>query len=262
MNLALSDPVAGALLGPAIAGVLFTPVILYATLRQTGVAFSAGLSWQLLKFSAPLVPAALAMFIVHFSDRYILREFGTLEAVGLYAVAYKFGMLVSTLVGQPFSLIWGNRLHSYYWHENRDALYNETLSGLTFALCLVALGISLFIEPVLALMTPEQRSLEEASADLGAGPVATFFLVVLPQIRPGIVTGSIFAFISSWINVELSIFNATADLTTIPVKLFNYVQYTIDPTVAAVSAATILAAVAAIAVLDMAIGLDVLSERD
>mgnify|MGYP001094743680 CR=1 FL=1 len=146
----------GALLGPAIAGVLFTPVILYATLRQTGVAFSAGLSWQLLKFSAPLVPAALAMFIVHFSDRYILREFGTLEAVGLYAVAYKFGMLVSTLVGQPFSLIWGNRLHSYYWHENRDALYNETLSGLTFALCLVALGISLFIEPVLALMTPPE----------------------------------------------------------------------------------------------------------
>lgn len=85
--------------------------------------------------------------------------------------------------------------------------------------------------------------------------------MVLPQIRPGIVTGSIFAFISSWINVELSIFNTTADLNTIPVKLFNYVQYTIDPTIAAVSGATIVAAVVAIVILDLTVGLDMLSER-
>ena len=90
------------------------------------------------------------------------------------------------------------------------------------------------LRATLGLLTPEQRALEEASADLGASPWTTFFLVTLPQIRPGIVTGSIFAFISSWINVELSIFNTTADLNTIPVKLFNYVQYTIDPTIAAV----------------------------
>ena len=85
--------------------------------------------------------------------------------------------------------------------------------------------------------------------------------MVLPQIRPGIVTGSIFAFISSWINVELSIFNTTADLNTIPVKLFNYVQYTIDPTIAAVSGATIVVAVIAIVILDLTVGLDMLSER-
>ena len=78
--------------------------------------------------------------------------------------------------------------------------------------------------------------------------------MTLPQIRPGIVTGSIFAFISSWINVELSIFNTTADLNTIPVKLFNYVQYTIDPTIAAVSGATIAAAVIAIVILDLTVG--------
>nr|WP_317921604.1 hypothetical protein [Cupriavidus sp. TA19] len=45
-------------------------------------------------------------------------------------------------------------------------------------------------------MTPEQKALEEASADLGANPWTTFVLVTLPQIRAGIVTGSIFAFIS------------------------------------------------------------------
>ena len=58
------------------------------------------------------------------------------------------------------------------------------------------------LRATLGLLTPEQRALEEASADLGASPWTTFFLVTLPQIRPGIVTGSIFAFISSWINVS------------------------------------------------------------
>ena len=92
--------------------------------------------------------------------------------------------------------------------------------------------------------------------------MTTFFLITLPQIRSGIVSGAIFAFISSWINVELSIFNTTADLTTIPVKLFNYVQYTIDPTIAAVSSITIFVAAAVIVVLDLTLGLDVLAERD
>ena len=137
--------------------------------------------------------------------------------------------------------------------------------GLTRSFLALLIGHTVIITPfvlrsVMTLMTPEQRSLEEASADLGAGPWSTFFLVVLPQIRPGIITGAIFAFISSFINVELSIFNTTADLNTIPVKLFNYVQYTIDPTIAAVSAATILAAVVAIVILDLTVGLDMLAE--
>ena len=116
------------------------------------------------------------------------------------------------------------------------------------------------LRSVLPLLTPEQRALEEASMDLGATPVATFFLVVLPQIRGGLVSGGLLAFISSWINVELSIFNTTAALNTIPVKMFNYVQYTIDPSIAAVSAITIVVAALVIIVLDLLIGLDMLSE--
>lgn len=138
--------------------------------------------------------------------------------------------------------------------------------GLTRSFLSLLIGHTIIVAPfvlrsVLSMMTPEQRALEEASSDLGANPWTTFFLVILPRIRPGIVTGSIFAFISSWINVELSIFNTTADLNTIPVKLFNYVQYTIDPTIAAVSGATILVAVVAIVILDLTIGLDMLSDR-
>ena len=51
-------------------------------------------------------------------------------------------------------------------------------------------------------------------------------------------------------------------LVAIPVKLFNYVQYTIDPTIAAVSGATIVVAIVAITILDLTIGLDMLSDRE
>jgi putative spermidine/putrescine transport system permease protein len=138
--------------------------------------------------------------------------------------------------------------------------------GLTRSFSALLVGHVVIVTPfvlraVLPQLTEEQRSLEEASSDLGAAPVMTFFQITLPLIRSGIISGAIFAFISSWINDELSIFNTTAELTTIPVKLFNYVQYTIDPTIAAVSSITILVAAIVIVVLDLTLGLDVLSER-
>ena len=115
------------------------------------------------------------------------------------------------------------------------------------------------LRTLLPLFSQEQLSQEEASRDLGASAWSTFFLVTLPQIRAGLVSGGIFAFITSFINVELSIFNTTSTLNTIPVQLFNYVQYSVDPSIAAVSSLTILAAAIAIILIDWLIGLDFLS---
>lgn len=117
------------------------------------------------------------------------------------------------------------------------------------------------LRTVLPLLSREQQALEEASRDLGANAPTTFFLITLPQIRSGLAVGAIFAFITSFINVELSIFNTTASLNTVPVQLFNYVQYSVDPSIAAVSSVTIIAAVVAIVVIDMTIGLDFLSDK-
>lgn len=112
------------------------------------------------------------------------------------------------------------------------------------------------IRTVLPALGGAQRSMEEASQDLGAGAVATFFLVTLPQIKPHVVAGAFFAFIVSWINVELSIFNTKTGLETLPVKVFNYVQYTIDPMIAAVAASTIFVAIVVVAIVDASVGLD------
>lgn len=118
------------------------------------------------------------------------------------------------------------------------------------------------LRTVLPLLSHEQQTLEEASRDLGANAATTFALVTLPMIRPGLISGAIFAFITSFINVELSIFNTTATLNTIPVQLFNYVQYSVDPSIAAVAAVTIVAAALAIILIDLTIGLDFLAEND
>ena len=108
----------------------------------------------------------------------------------------------------------------------------------------------------LAALAGFDRSIEEAAQDLGASRLQTFFLVTLPTIKPGLIAGALFAVIISWINVELSIFNTTASLLPIPVKLFNYIQYSVDPMIAAVSATTIYVAILVVIAIDLIVGID------
>lgn len=111
------------------------------------------------------------------------------------------------------------------------------------------------------VLTRDHLDFERASADLGASPWITFRKITLPLIKPGLISGAIFGFITSWINVELSMFNTTAALNTIPVQLFNYVQYSVDPSIAAVSAITIFISIVVITLVDFLVGLDVFSNK-
>jgi putative spermidine/putrescine transport system permease protein len=115
------------------------------------------------------------------------------------------------------------------------------------------------LRSVLPQITPHTLVLEDAAADLGAGQIQRFFLITYPQIRSGIFSGAILAFISSWINVEISIFNTSSTMTTIPVKLFNYAQYTIDPILAAVSSITILISAVLVILIEITVGMNLLS---
>ena len=116
--------------------------------------------------------------------------------------------------------------------------------------------IPYIVRTTLASLVGFDLSLEEAARDLGDSAVGAFFRVTLPLIKPGVIAGALFAVIISWINVELSMFNTTASLMTIPVKLFNYIQYSVDPMIAAVSAGTIYVAVVVVVLLDLTVGID------
>jgi putative spermidine/putrescine transport system permease protein len=115
--------------------------------------------------------------------------------------------------------------------------------------------IPFVLQSTLPLLSAEQIILEDASADLGAGPFGTIWHITLPLIRPGILTGAIFAFIFSWTNVEMSMFQTTSELVTLPVKIYNYVQYQVDPLIAAISGLTIVIAAAGLLLIDISFGL-------
>ena len=78
-------------------------------------------------------------------------------------------------------------------------------------------------------------TIEEAAKNLGAPPWTVFRRVTLPAIRPGLVAGALFGFVTSFGNLEMSLFLVGAGRTTLPIAILQYLEWKIDPTVAAVS---------------------------
>jgi len=79
------------------------------------------------------------------------------------------------------------------------------------------------------------RTIEEAAYNLGAGPLTTFFKITLPMIRPGLVAATLFGFVASFGNLEMSLFLVGPGRTTLPIAILQYLEWKIDPTVAAAS---------------------------
>ena len=84
------------------------------------------------------------------------------------------------------------------------------------------------------------RSSEEAALNLGATPLQAFLKVTLPVIKPGVVAAALFSFIISFGNLEMTLFLVTPGQTTLPIAILQYLQWRIDPTIAAVSLLQIL----------------------
>ena len=98
-----------------------------------------------------------------------------------------------------------------------------------------ALAVPFVIVNVGTVLRTMDRNLEMAAASLGADPVRTFWRVTFPIILPGVVAGALFAFITSWDEVVVSIFMTSARFRTLPVEMWEQVRQVVDPTVAAVA---------------------------
>lgn len=116
-----------------------------------------------------------------------------------------------------------------------------TLPG--FVLAHTIVSMPLVITNVMASLQGLDPRLEQASASLGGGRVRTFFSITLPLIAPGVTAGALFAFVISFDEVILSLFIQSPNLQTLPVKIFNSVTQTNDPTVAAVAVITMFTSV-------------------
>jgi len=93
-------------------------------------------------------------------------------------------------------------------------------------------------------------AIEEAAKNLGAGPWTAFRRVTVPAIWPGIVAGALFGFVMSFGNLEMSLFLVGAGRTTLPIAILQYLEWKIDPTVAAVSVVQIVLIAVAMIVTD------------
>ena len=103
-----------------------------------------------------------------------------------------------------------------------------------------ALAIPYVVVNVATGLRTVDRNLELAAQSLGASPLRTFQRITLPLILPGVLAGGLFAFITSWDEVVVSIFLTSARFRTLPVEMWEQVRQVVDPTVAAV-ATTLLA---------------------
>jgi len=104
----------------------------------------------------------------------------------------------------------------------------------------------------LALLDPD---LETAARSLGANVWQTFAHVAFPNLLPGIATGGVFAFISSFDNLTVSLFLAGPRVETLPIRLFAMIEFDLDPSVAAISTALVLITLGAVILAHRAVGL-------
>jgi putative spermidine/putrescine transport system permease protein len=129
-----------------------------------------------------------------------------------------------------------------------------TFTGLVISHVVIIVPFALRL--VLTAATGMDKQIEHAAVSLGASSLTTFRRVTLPMILPGVASGWVLAFITSFDEVTMTVFIASPRTTTLPVRLFLYIQDNIDPLVAAVSTALIALTIVAIIVIDRLYGLE------
>jgi putative spermidine/putrescine transport system permease protein len=99
------------------------------------------------------------------------------------------------------------------------------------------------------------QSLEEAAINLGASRFKAYWHVIIPTIRPSLIAAGIFAFIFSFNNLEISLMLVSPGQTTLPIAIYNYVFWKLDPLIAAVSTVQIVIIAILMIIADRIVGL-------
>lgn len=150
-----------AVLKLSILGILLSPVIcnavklgvLFAWVRKD-VRLEIDWKWlmQLLGFGGPLVISNLTMFVLNFSDRFFLQRFQSLEVVGIYGIAYKFGFILNFLLIQQFNMMWQARMYIIQRLPDHRRMFSQVFTLYSLVLIVAALALALFSPEVMTLM--------------------------------------------------------------------------------------------------------------
>jgi len=185
--------------------------------------------WQnAMKNSLQIAPVATLLSVT----------FGTLAAIGLSQPHVPFRRAIMAMLISPMIVPLIISAAGMYFFYSRIGLQG-TYIGVVLAHA--ALGIPFVIITVTATLVGFDRSLTRAAANMGANPVTTFFRIQMPLILPGVISGGLFAFITSFDEVVVVLFVGSASQKTLPWQMFIGLREQISPTILAV--ATLLVAI-------------------
>lgn len=203
------------------------------------------LRWYEAVLSSPQWMAALkSSVIVGVATVLIATPLGTLAAFGLVRKRMPQAQLLMGLLLLPMALPVVVVALALYIFLTRLGLANSYV-GLIVAHCVLATPFVLV--SVTASLAGFDFTQVRAGASLGARPLRVFFLVTLPQIAPGVATGAIFAFITSWDEVVVALFVAGPGQRTLPRQMFAGLREQLDPSIMVVATIMIVISVLLVA---------------
>ncbi|MBE0452954.1 ABC transporter permease [Roseovarius autotrophicus] len=204
--------------------------------------------WADVWTNAAWVKAAKNSVIIGFFATILATSLGTLAALGLSRPEMPYQKAIMAVLISPMIvpiIITATGLFFFY---SATGLANSYLGVI---LAHATLGIPFVIITVTATLAGFDRSLLRASANLGAGPVRTFFKVQLPLITPGVVSGALFAFVTSFDEVVVVLFVGSHEQQTIPRQMWNGIREQISPSILAVATLLVIISIALLTTVEL-----------
>lgn len=187
-------------------------------------------------------------FIIAIFATLIATSLGTLAALGLSRRNVPYRTLMMAILISPMIVPLIISACGMFFFYSRVHLQGTHLGVI---LAHAALGTPFVVITVTATLVGFDRSLIRAANSLGANGVTTFFKVVVPLIIPGVISGALFAFITSFDEVVVILFVGSFKQRTIPWQMFSGIREHISPTILAVATLLVLVSVALLTTLEL-----------
>lgn len=204
--------------------------------------------WSDVWANAQWVNAAKNSVIIGFFSTLLATVLGTLAALGLSRPEMPFRRAIMAILISPMIvpiIITATGLFFFY---SMTGLANSYV-GIIMAHA--TLGIPFVIITVTATLVGFDHSLTRASASLGANPTTTFFKIIMPLILPGVISGALFAFVTSFDEVVVVLFIAAHDQQTIPRQMWNGIREQISPAILSVATILVLVSIALLTTVEL-----------
>ncbi len=187
-------------------------------------------------------------FIIAIFSTLIATSLGTVAALGLSRREVPYRTMLMAILISPMIVPLIISACGMFFFYSRVNLQGTHLGVI---LAHAALGTPFVVITVTATLVGFDRSLIRAANSLGADGVTTFFKVVVPLILPGVISGALFAFITSFDEVVVILFVGSFEQRTIPWQMFSGIREHISPTILAVATLLVLVSILLLTTIEM-----------